>query len=110
VKVAPVSADLLIKLAVAALLVGGAVWAVRSVKRSITGVADDVLNAANAAVDSVKNAAASAFDTAKVAANAVNPANPDNLLTRSPLTMASGWDKPTEFFKPLDSDRWAGGG
>jgi hypothetical protein len=52
-RMAPVSADLLIKLTLGVLLVGGAVWAIRRVTSAASDAAGQVFDAAAQAVDSV---------------------------------------------------------
>ncbi len=65
-RVAPVSADLLIKLALGALLVGGAVWAVR--------------RAASAGSDAAAALASGAWANAKDAAWGLSPTNQNNVI------------------------------
>lgn len=62
-KVAPVSADLLIKLALVALVVGGGVYLVRRASGAIGDALPDVGGWIDAVSDSVSNATDSAVDT-----------------------------------------------
>ncbi|MCM3565921.1 hypothetical protein [Hydrogenophaga intermedia] len=110
-KVAPVSADLLIKLAIGVAVIGVGVWAVRRTSQAISGAIPDlpdvggwVSSAAGAVGDAVGGAAEAASDGFWAAENwtrdtfeqaqarrnavlaslgtAVNPANPENLAYR----------------------------
>lgn len=65
-KVAPVSADLLVKLALGAALVGGAWWA--------------ITRARSAAGDALAGAASAAWDTVGDAAWALSPTNQNNVI------------------------------
>jgi hypothetical protein len=67
-KIAPPSADLLIKLALGALLVGGAVWAIKRATTAASDAAGQVLDAASTAVDTI--------------ATGVNPTSTENWAYR----------------------------
>lgn len=56
-KIAPVSGDLMVKLAVGVLVVGVVYYAAKKASDSVSSIADKVFSTAQGAVDTIKNAA-----------------------------------------------------
>jgi hypothetical protein len=81
-KVAPVSADLLIELALGAAALGGLAYVAWRIKAA----ADD---AGSAVSDAVDQAAEVAKHTATVVVEAVNPADPQNIVNRGATAVAA---------------------
>lgn len=75
-KVTPVSADLLIKIALGALVVGGLIYAVAKAKKAVT--------------DTVNHTAGAAWNGVVSTLNQVNPLNNDNIIYQTANTITGG--------------------
>lgn len=89
-KIAPVSGDLLVQLAIGAAVIGAAWWAVRSTRKA---VGDQLAGAAEWAEN--------------IAMTTLNPASEQNIVTRVLPGVDTGWGDPARFFE--GGSQWGGG-
>lgn len=102
-RVAPVSADLLIKLALGVVVIGAAVYGARRLMASINGIGSDAWASASGTV----------ADVADWAGVALNPASDGNLVysgisnAGEAITGVPGWNLGGWLHDAINGDAWA---
>lgn len=108
-RVAPVSADLLIKAAIALAVVGVVWYSVKKVGDKITGVTDSVSQGAQEAWRLTGQGAEYLWDLGGSAAQAVNPLNQENVIYQTANAAGGAFVSPTGPGRNADGS-WTLGG